>query len=42
MDGQICTTFYVDTPPQPRQEPKSSSNGSLEGLAKGLFKKILK
>ena len=43
MDGQICTTFYVDTPPQPRQEHKpSSSNSSLEGLAKGLFKKILK
>ena len=40
MDGQICTYFYVDTPP--RQNPPKSSQGSgLDGLAKGLFKKIL-
>ena len=42
MDGQICTTFYVDTPPKPKADPKPSSSNSLEGLAKGLFKKILK
>ena len=41
MDGQICTTFYVDTPPKPKADPKPSQGG-LEGLAKGLFKKILK
>lgn len=41
MDGQICTTFYVDTPPKPKAEPKPAQGG-LEGLAKGLFKKILK
>ena len=41
MDGQICTTFYVDTPPR-QESPKASSQGGLEGLAKGLFKKILK
>ena len=40
-DGQICTTFYVDNPPKPKPEPKPSQGG-LEGLAKGLFKKILK
>ena len=40
-DGQICTSFYVDNPPKPKQEPKQSQGG-LEGLAKGLFKKILK
>ncbi|MBO4475806.1 MAG: hypothetical protein J5737_03690 [Bacteroidales bacterium] len=39
MDGQICTYFYVDTPPKPRQEPAQSKD--LGGLAKGLFKKIL-
>lgn len=41
MDGQICTTFYVDTPPKPKPEPKPSQGG-LDSLAKGLFKKILK
>jgi len=41
MDGQICTYFYVDTPPR-QESPKASSQGGLEGLAKGLFKKILK
>lgn len=40
-DGQICTYFYVDTPPKPRQEPSKSSSSDLGGLAKGLFKKIL-
>ena len=40
-DGQICTSFYVDTPPKPRQEPSKSSSSDLGGLAKGLFKKIL-
>ena len=39
-DGQICTSFYVDNPPKPREEPKKSQGG-LEGLAKGLFKKVL-
>lgn len=41
MDGQICTYFYVDTPPR-QETPKASNQGGLEGLAKGLFKKILK
>ncbi len=40
-DGQICTYFYVDTPPKPRQETSKSSSSDLGGLAKGLFKKIL-
>lgn len=40
MDGQVCTYFYVDTPPKPREEPRKSSN-ELSGLAKGLFKKIV-
>jgi hypothetical protein len=40
-DGQICTSFYVDTPPKPRQETSKSSSSDLGGLAKGLFKKIL-
>lgn len=41
-DGQICTYFYVDTPPKPRNEPAKSSAGDLNGLAKGLLKKILR
>ena len=40
-DNHITVSFYVDTPPKPRQEPKSSSSNSIEGLAKGLFKKII-
>lgn len=40
-DGQICTYFYVDTPPKPRQDTSKSSSSDLGGLAKGLFKKIL-
>lgn len=40
-DGHISTSFYVDQAPKPRQEPKSASSNGLEGLAKGLFKKIL-
>ena len=42
-DGRISTSFYVDNPPKPVQPSRSSSSSnSLEGLAKGLFKKILK
>ncbi|MBO4454836.1 MAG: hypothetical protein J5759_00125 [Bacteroidales bacterium] len=42
-DGHITTSFYVDNPPKPVQPSRSSSSSSsLEGLAKGLFKKILK
>lgn len=40
MDGQICTSFYVDTPP--RQQTSASNQSGLEGLAKGLFKKIIR
>ena len=44
-EGRITTSFYVDNPPKPVQPSRtstSSSSSSLEGLAKGLFKKILK
>ena len=42
MDGQVCTYFYVDTPPR-QEPPRNNNSGSgLEGLAKGLFKKIVR
>ena len=42
MDGQICTYFYVDTPPMPSKTHNTSSSGQgLSGLAKGILKKII-
>lgn len=39
-DGQVCTYFYVDTPPR-QEPPRNNNSGSgLDGLAKGLFKKL--
>ena len=42
MDGQVCTYFYVDTPPEPRKETRNSPSSGLDSLAKGLFKKIIR